>query len=240
MQHYRFTLLLVMLLSMMVFSPLSLLIETRVFPVLAPLITMLLFSGLLLSAVWAVANSRWMLYVIGALTVTEIIVHGVNLGIENEQLLLAQHVLGAALLGLTLALLLRDLFIRDSVDFETIAASLCGYLMLGIFWAKSFLILEILQPQSFSLSLTDVVIIEQGTGSPPYANDHMATALYFSYVTLTTLGFGDITPASISARMLCTVEAITGQLYLAVLVARLVGLHIAGKAQQQPPDGGSV
>jgi hypothetical protein len=51
--------------------------------------------------------------------------------------------------------------------------------------------------------------------------------LYFSFATLTTLGYGDIVPVSAIARTLATLEAITGQLYLAVLVARLVGLHIA-------------
>jgi hypothetical protein len=57
--------------------------------------------------------------------------------------------------------------------------------------------------------------------------------LYYSFVTLTTLGYGDITPASSPARSLSTLEAVTGQLYIAILVARLVGLHIvhAGKKE---------
>ncbi len=56
--------------------------------------------------------------------------------------------------------------------------------------------------------------------------------VYFSFVTLTTLGYGDIVPTSATARMLAAAEAVTGQLYLAVLVARLVGLHIS----QSPRD----
>ena len=52
------------------------------------------------------------------------------------------------------------------------------------------------------------------------------TALYFSFATLTTLGYGDILPTSPISRMLASMEAITGQLYLAVLVARLVGMHL--------------
>ena len=51
--------------------------------------------------------------------------------------------------------------------------------------------------------------------------------IYYSFVTLSTLGYGDIVPKVSAARMLAAVEAITGQLYLAVLVARLVGLHIS-------------
>jgi voltage-gated potassium channel Kch len=61
--------------------------------------------------------------------------------------------------------------------------------------------------------------------------------MYFSYTTLTTLGYGDIVPVSQIARTLATLEAITGQLYLAVLVARLVGLHInASLTAGQAPD----
>ncbi len=57
--------------------------------------------------------------------------------------------------------------------------------------------------------------------------------LYFSFSTLTTLGYGDIVPVSPLARMLTSVEAITGQLYLTVLVARLVGLHITESLSQR-------
>ena len=59
-----------------------------------------------------------------------------------------------------------------------------------------------------------------------FGAERSITALYYSFVTLTTLGYGDITPVSASARMLSVVEAIIGQLYIAVLVARMVGLNI--------------
>jgi hypothetical protein len=52
-------------------------------------------------------------------------------------------------------------------------------------------------------------------------------AVYYSFVTLTTLGYGDVIPQSSPARLLAALEALTGQIYLAVLVARLVGLHVA-------------
>jgi hypothetical protein len=58
--------------------------------------------------------------------------------------------------------------------------------------------------------------------------------LYFSFATLTTLGYGDIVPTSPISRMLASIEAITGQLYLAVLVARLVGMHIVDSTGQEP------
>jgi hypothetical protein len=70
-----------------------------------------------------------------------------------------------------------------------------------------------------------------GTGQP-------VGVLYFSFVTLTTLGYGDVVPTSPVTRTLASLEAITGQLYLTVLVARLVGLHIAESlGQRGGPDG---
>ena len=60
-----------------------------------------------------------------------------------------------------------------------------------------------------------------------FGGEHSVNPLYYSFVTLTTLGYGDISPASSMARMLAAIEAVVGQVYLTVLVARLVGLHIA-------------
>lgn len=63
-----------------------------------------------------------------------------------------------------------------------------------------------------------------------------AEMIYYSFVTLTTLGYGDIVPVSPSARSLATLEALTGQLYLTVLVARLVGLQITHSARRRSED----
>ena len=63
-----------------------------------------------------------------------------------------------------------------------------------------------------------------------FGDQHTATSLYFSFVTLTTLGYGDITPLSMPARMLVVAEAVIGQIYLVVLVARLVGLQISNES----------
>ena len=93
-----------------------------------------------------------------------------------------------------------------------IMGAICVYFLIGLIWADVFFILETLQPGSFQI---------------PPEQVGQATLDYFSYVTLTTLGYGDITPISAPARSLSLLEAMMGQLYLAVLIARLVGIHIA-------------
>ena len=71
-------------------------------------------------------------------------------------------------------------------------------------------------------------------GLPADAGVHFDSSLvFFSFVTMTTLGYGDIVPASPAARSLATLQAVVGQLYLAVLVARLVGLHVAESVRRK-------
>ncbi|MDY6838210.1 MAG: potassium channel family protein [Thermodesulfobacteriota bacterium] len=98
----------------------------------------------------------------------------------------------------------------DAVTGEKISASICVYLLIGLVWACLFSLTYVLQPGSFQLE-----------------NPKLSDFVYYSYITLSTLGYGDITPLSPPARALAYVEAITGQIYLAVLIARLVALHIA-------------
>lgn len=122
----------------------------------------------------------------------------------------------------TIFLLCRILTRRD-VTSNTIFASLCIYLMIGYIWAFLYAMLEIVAPGSFSID-TEVFHYQMG-------HDHTYTELYYfmyySFTSLTTLGLGDIMPASPWARVLTVSEAIVGQIYLVVLVSRLVGMHIS-------------
>ncbi|MBT4865227.1 MAG: two pore domain potassium channel family protein [Planctomycetaceae bacterium] len=239
MQRYRFSILLTMLLALMVFSPCALLIRTRTFPELAPLLVMLLFSAVLLSAVFALARQRWTMILAGSLTGGTIVVQAVNIALQLEWLAMLQNVLGSAMLVFALALLLRALFLQQRVTFENIAASLCGYLLLGVLWANIYSMLDHIEPASFVLPTSALMEIAGRPADLEFGSERTSVALYFSYVTLTTLGYGDITPATTPARMFCSLEAIFGQLYLAVLVARLVGLHIAHQSNREPPQSGT-
>lgn len=103
------------------------------------------------------------------------------------------------------------------ITMDKIFAAVCVYMLIGYEWTFIYALLDFLQPGSFGV-LPDVA-----------ANDYVGHVLqmrYFSFMTLTTVGYGDIVPHSGGARTLAALEAVTGQLYLTVLVARLVGLHI--------------
>jgi hypothetical protein len=107
------------------------------------------------------------------------------------------------------------------VTADKIYASLCVYLLLGLLWACGYLALELLRPGSLQV---DGVDLATSVGD---AEGMLSHCFYYSFVTLTTLGYGDVKPTTPPAQSLAYVEALTGQLYLAVLVARLVALHIA-------------
>jgi hypothetical protein len=143
----------------------------------------------------------------------------------------ARHVLGIAFLSYTIAVLLRFIFTRQRVTTNVVCASLCIYLLLGIVWALAYSTTFLFDEGAFKSTVAGVgplTVFHMGSGGA-------MPVLYFSFCTLTTLGYGDIVPISPMARALAAVEALTGQLYLAVLVSRLVGLHIAQSLEEQPP-----
>jgi voltage-gated potassium channel Kch len=106
------------------------------------------------------------------------------------------------------------------IDLQVIYGTLCLYLILGLLWGTLYSLLHELSPGSFA-----GILLETPKGSL------LTTFNYFSMVTLTTLGYGDITPQTHAAGALCQIEAITGQFYIAVLVAWLVGNFIADRQQ---------
>jgi hypothetical protein len=106
---------------------------------------------------------------------------------------------------------------QKNVTHDMIFGAVCGYLLVGVSWAFTYSFLAFFEPESFSMAAS----------GPTNEGDVLPDFFYYSFVTLTTLGYGDITPVGPFARSLSTLEAIIGQIYLTVLVARLVGVHIS-------------
>ena len=111
--------------------------------------------------------------------------------------------------------LLRFALRATRVNNEVLCASIAAYLMLGLIFAFGYMLTANLNPQAFAFTVP-------GAGKPVMNGQ---TAFYYSYVTLSTVGYGDIVPVSPLARTMSMTEAITGLLYTAVLIARLVALQ---------------
>jgi hypothetical protein len=114
----------------------------------------------------------------------------------------------------------RSLLKQRQVTGETISMSISIYLLLGLCWGILYIVIFTRHPEAFGF----------GT-SPGVGEQHVFPIfIYFSLTTLSTIGFGDITPLTLPARYAAVAEGITGQFYLAILVARLVGLYITRAA----------
>jgi voltage-gated potassium channel len=126
------------------------------------------------------------------------------------------------LVFLTLVIMFA-VFRDETVTFDTIFGAVCAYLLLGVTWGTTYALLVVISPDS--LSVSPGLAHASGRGEPISA--FTPVLQYYSFTTLATLGYGDVSPLSPGARALSVMEGLAGQLYLAVLVARLVGIHTA-------------
>ena len=146
----------------------------------------------------------------------------------NPALEMAGAICSCLFLTVTVIALVSRLFTVKSVSVDTISAAICSYLLIGVAWAYAFAAVELQNPGAFSSA---ILRRPAGNIAPMLALIHTFT--YYSFVCLTTTGFGDILPVSEGARSLSVMEAVFGQLYLAILIARLVGLEIAQSMREE-------
>jgi hypothetical protein len=125
----------------------------------------------------------------------------------------------AAFFAFVIFVILRKLFSTKHVTMDVIYAAITIYFLIGVFWGFIYMLLEYFYPGSFKLPQSTA----EGALYPELGQD----MIYYSFVTLTTVGFGDIHALSQPAKSFSALEAMMGPLYLAVLVARLVGMHIS-------------
>jgi len=128
---------------------------------------------------------------------------------------------GIACLGFITAVIFVHVLRQHEVNREVISGAIVVYFLIGILWSRIFSVLVFIQPDSLALA--------QELGL-----ENRFTLIYYSFVTLTTLGFGDVIPVSAQAKAFTIIEAIIGQIYLTVLVARLVGINIVQWLEKRP------
>ena len=212
------------------FSTVQLLIALALFFIWAPfveeieggeLIVSALFSLVLLAGVVAVADSKRVLVIAIVLAIPAIAGRWMN---HFRPDLVPPHVFltaGLILIAFVVANLLRFVLRAPSVNADVLCASISAYLMLGLMWTLAYWLVDQLTPGgAFSFNTN------AGTRSI-----NGFTGFYFSFITLSTVGYGDITPVSRIARWLAAMEAMTGLLYVAVLIARLVALYSTPKSE---------
>lgn len=138
---------------------------------------------------------------------------------DSNYMLISQTFSFVALV-LAMVLIMKSIFASNVVTIDTIAESLCMYLLLGFAFAYIYTLIDVIFPNSFMSSVSNEYIDFSHTG---YGLDK----IYFSFITLLTIGYGDIVPVSHLAKLTSIVEGFFGQIFIVVLIARLVGMHVS-------------
>ena len=133
-----------------------------------------------------------------------------------------EHLFSILFVGYVLVVLFIGILRARKIDANLIIGSICIYLLIGLEWAFVYSLLENLAPGSFQGNLGE---FSDASKRQDWLLLHF---VYYRYTSLTTLGYGDIVPRTSPAQMMSSLEAITGQFYLAILVARLIGIHLIG------------
>ncbi len=142
---------------------------------------------------------------------------------EVEMLYVMSELLLLVFYLLLSAMILTHVVRSPRVSMDNVMGAACVYLVMGFIWAKLFILVEWFQPGSFTLA----PLISEGSGGAQLSTQEAGQLTYLSFITLTTVGYGDLTPIKPAARMLAMLEGLAGQLYVAIMIARLVALQVS-------------
>ena len=213
------------------FSAVELLIALGLLFVTAPLvedlpngdlIELIPLSLVMISAVLAVGGRRRDFIIALALFLPALAARWLNYLSPDIVSPAAFAAFGVVFFGYVVAQLIHFILRAPRVDTNVLCAGVSGFLMLGLAWMPLYMLISQLNPAAFSLPPA------QGTTLDGF------NAFYFSFVSLCTVGYGDITPVSRGAKMVAVLEAITGLFYMAMLISRLVSVY-----SSNPSDTGS-
>ena len=144
-------------------------------------------------------------------TVVSLIIILINILFFDNNQSVSQYFLKILIVSITIVELFREIFKTKIIDSHIISSAISIYVLVGIFWYLLFMFLLMIDPDSFDIR----------NFNPEMVSIDM---IYFSFTTLTTLGYGDITPLSYTAKMWSITEAMMGVMFLAIMISRVVSL----------------
>jgi hypothetical protein len=189
----------------------------------APLIRSLMFSLLLIIGIWSLKDGGRFFTIGMSFVVAGLILNLLAANVDSGLLFFSSFAAIFGFLLVAVAFTLKQVVLGTDMSANRLVGAVCLYLMLGTIWALSYSLIESVSPGSFA-----GISLHEGRG---WDSDW----LYFSFVTMTTLGYGDISPVSGLARVLAYMQAVFGQFYVAILVAGLVSAYISRRQTRQDP-----
>ena len=185
----------------------------------------MLLSFVLLSAVFVNSMRNWVLWTAIAVGFIGISGNIYTIFVESLTVRVVSSICSMALMGFATLVMGNSLLRAKRVNMDTVIGGICVYLLIGILFAMGLILMVEFDYAAFTKA--GETVSRFGANPDGYAKD----LIYYSFVTLTTLGYGDITPRSDFAQMLAVAEALIGQLYLTVFLARLVASFVASGRQ---------
>ena len=182
----------------------------------------ILFTLMLLAGAYAISQKAKVFFFSLFLLIPAMSFHWMTYVQDTGVHAMVSELFAGAFFAYVAIIILASLFQETEVSMDLIMAAICVYLLMAFFWSSAFSVLEYFQPGSFQLSETTGNAFQDFT--------------YFSFVTLTTLGYGDIVPLTPPAKTFSSIEAVMGQIYIATLVARLVAIHTAQSMRRKNDD----
>src|SRR5215831_12581103 len=179
----------------------------------------LFFSLILISGAALVANSRAALVLALLLAAGTAAIGWIRLYAPSSRLTILDTSLWIAFFSMLAAVILVQVFREGKINFHRIQGAVCVYLLLGVIWSGCYRLVIQFDPAAFNLPV-------------PVDDTVLSQLVYFSFVTLTTVGYGDMTAVHSAARSLALLEALAGQLFPAVLIARLVSMEVSSRERK--------
>ena len=178
----------------------------------------ILLTFIYFAMIFAIGSKRFQVIIASILVLPLILATWSIYIYDYTELSMLTRTFGVLFFGYAVVLILKVISRSTEVTRETIFAAVVAYLLIAMMWAFLYMLLEGVIPGSFSVQDSDL-------------RSETLRFEYFSFVTITTLGYGDIAPLTNKASALAMLEALIGQIYLVVLVAWLVGVYVSRKSR---------
>jgi len=217
MKQGNFIYMLVGLLILLIVAPTA----EQYFPGATKLSLSSIFISIMMIGIWSLYGLKRWFYIASVLAIAGITLSIFNFFVESRNTILLSLFVVLMYCILSVGIAMKQILFSGKISTNKLVGSVCIYLLIGVIWAILYLFIDLLTINAFQ----GLSIQEQ--------DQPVWEFIYFSFVTLTTLGYGDVSPLNEAARTLAYFEAICGQFYMAILVASLVGAHMADRLQNK-------